>query len=73
VGVSCTLKEILYGPAKVDDGSQNLIGAMKLSMGSLGVRNIKEMQTVEIAVTPSIKTEGKIYQSFLKAMSHKEK
>ncbi|MCK9266211.1 GuaB3 family IMP dehydrogenase-related protein [bacterium] len=72
VGVSCTLKEILYGPAKVDDGSQNLIGALKLSMGSLGTKNIKEMHTVEMAVTPSIKTEGKIYQSLLKAVNKKE-
>jgi len=71
VGVSCTLKEILFGPAKVDDGSQNLIGALRLSMGSLGVRNIKEMQMVEVAVTPSIKTEGKVYQSLLKAMNKK--
>ena len=67
VGVSCTLKEILFGPAKVDDGSQNLIGALKLSMGSLGVRNIKEMQMVEIAISSSFKTEGKIYQSILRS------
>jgi len=67
VGVSCTLKEILFGPAKVDDGSQNLIGALKLSMGSLGARNIKEMQMVEIAISSSFKTEGKIYQSILRS------
>ncbi|MDD3725793.1 MAG: GuaB3 family IMP dehydrogenase-related protein [Candidatus Ratteibacteria bacterium] len=67
VGVSCTLKEILFGPAKVDDGSQNLMGALKLSMGSLGVRNIKEMQMVEIAISSSFKTEGKIYQSILRS------
>ena len=72
VGVSCTLKEILFGPARVDDGSQNLMGALKLSMGSLGVKNLKEMQLVEIAVTPSIKTEGKIYQSLLKQARKKE-
>lgn len=69
VGVSCTLKEILFGPARVDDGSQNLMGALKLSMGSLGVKNIREMQMVEVAVTPSIKTEGKIYQSLVKQMA----
>ena len=67
VGTSCTLKEILFGPAKVDDGSQNLIGALKLSMASLGVKNIKEMQLVEIAIAPSVKTEGKIYQAAKKA------
>ncbi|MCM8776845.1 MAG: GuaB3 family IMP dehydrogenase-related protein [Candidatus Omnitrophica bacterium] len=73
VGVSCTLKEILLGPAKVDDGSQNLMGALKLSMGSLGVRNIKEMQMVEIAISSSFKTEGKIYQSILRASTGKNK
>ncbi len=73
VGVSCTLKEILFGPARVDDGSQNLMGALKLSMGSLGVKNIKEMQLVEMAVTPSIKTEGKIYQSLIKQMTRNKK
>lgn len=68
VGISGTLKEILFGPAKVDDGSQNLIGALKLSMASLGARNIKEMQMVEIAIAPSVKTEGKIYQTARKAL-----
>lgn len=62
VGTTGTLKEILFGPAKVDDGSQNLIGALKTSMGSLGVINIKEMQDVEIIIAPSIQTEGKIFQ-----------
>lgn len=73
VGVSCTLKEILFGPAKVDDGSQNLMGALKLSMGSLGVRNIKEMQMVEIAISSSFKTEGKIYQAVLRSSPGKNK
>jgi IMP dehydrogenase len=73
VGVSCTLKEILFGPARVDDGSQNLMGALKLSMGSLGAKNIKEMQMVEMAVTPSIKTEGKIYQSLVRSMARNKK
>ncbi len=69
LGVSGTLKEILFGPARVDDGSQNLIGALKLSMGCVGARNIKEMQMIEIAIAPSVKTEGKIYQSAKKAIS----
>lgn len=62
VGTTGTLKEILFGPAKVDDGSQNLIGALKTSMGSLGALNIKEMHNVEIIIAPSIQTEGKIFQ-----------
>ncbi|MCM8799274.1 MAG: GuaB3 family IMP dehydrogenase-related protein [Candidatus Omnitrophica bacterium] len=62
VGTTGTLEEILFGPAKVDDGSQNLIGALATSMGSLGVKNIKEMHDVEIIISPSIQTEGKIFQ-----------
>lgn len=62
VGTTGSLKEILFGPAKVDDGSQNLIGALKTSMGSLGASNLKEMQDVEIIIAPSIQTEGKIFQ-----------
>jgi IMP dehydrogenase len=62
VGTSGTLKEILMGPARVDDGSQNLVGALKTSMGSLGARNIKEMHDVEIILAPSIQTEGKVFQ-----------
>jgi len=62
VGSTGTLKDILFGPAKVDDGSQNLMGALKTSMGSLGASDIKEMQGVEIIIAPSIQTEGKIFQ-----------
>ena len=62
VGISGTLKEILFGPAKVDDGSQNLIGALTTCMGSLGVTNIRQMHDVEIIIAPSIQTEGKIFQ-----------
>ncbi len=62
VGISGTLKEILVGPAKVDDGSQNFVGALKTSMGSLGARNISEMHDVEIILAPSIQTEGKVFQ-----------
>lgn len=62
VGTTGKLKEILYGPAKVDDGSQNIVGALKTSMGSLGAASIKEMQCVEMIIAPSIQTEGKVFQ-----------
>ena len=62
VGTTGALEEILFGPAKVDDGSQNLVGALRTSMGLLGARNIKEMHDVEIIIAPSIQTEGKIFQ-----------
>ena len=62
VGTSATLEQILYGPAELDDGSQNLIGALRTSMGNLGTKNINEMQSCEIIIAPAIKTEGKLLQ-----------
>lgn len=62
VGTIGTLKEILHGPAKYDDGSMNFSGALKTSMGTLGASNIKEMQHVDVVIAPSILTEGKVYQ-----------
>ncbi|MBN1354457.1 MAG: GuaB3 family IMP dehydrogenase-related protein [Candidatus Omnitrophica bacterium] len=63
VGTSGTLSEILLGPARTDDGTQNLVGALMTSMGNLGARNIKEMHSVEIIIAPSIQTEGKVFQA----------
>ncbi len=62
VGTTGALQEILFGPAKVDDGSQNLVGALRTSMGSLGCANIQEMHDVEMIIAPSIQTEGKVFQ-----------
>lgn len=62
VGTCGSLEQILYGPAEMDDGSQNLIGALRTSMGSVGAMNIKEMQITEIIIAPAIKTEGKLLQ-----------
>lgn len=62
VGIKGTLREILFGPSTVTDGTMNLIGALRVAMGSLGARNIQEMQRVEIAIAPSIWTEGKQLQ-----------
>lgn len=63
VGTTGSLEQILYGPAELDDGSQNLVDALKTSMGNIGAKNIKEMQLAEIIIAPSIQTEGKIFQS----------
>ena len=62
VGTIGSLKEILLGPAKYDDGSMNLAGALRTSMGTLGAANLKEMQQVEVVIAPSLLTEGKVYQ-----------
>lgn len=63
VGVTGSLKQILFGPASVDDGSQNLVGAIMTCMGSVGARNIREFQETEIIIAPSIRTEGKLFQT----------
>ncbi|HEY3417294.1 MAG TPA: GuaB3 family IMP dehydrogenase-related protein [Armatimonadota bacterium] len=62
VGVRGSLEEIILGPAKRDDGLMNYIGAVKLSMGSIGARNLREMQKAELVVAPSMPTEGKVEQ-----------
>ncbi|GAC1570199.1 MAG: hypothetical protein NVS3B18_02090 [Candidatus Dormibacteria bacterium] len=61
-GVKAPLREMLFGPAHVDDGSMNLVGALKNAMGVCGARNVKEFQETEMVIAPSIKTEGKMQQ-----------
>jgi len=62
VGTTGTLEQILFGPAILDDGSQNLMGALKTSMGNLGAATIRDMHGVELIIAPAIKTEGKVFQ-----------
>nr|WP_199323764.1 MULTISPECIES: GuaB3 family IMP dehydrogenase-related protein [unclassified Leptolyngbya] len=62
VGTTGTLEQILRGPAQLDDGTHNLLGALQTSMGTLGAKDIKEMQQVEVVIAPSLLTEGKVYQ-----------
>jgi len=62
VGSTGSLERIIKGPALLDDGTHNLIGAIRTSMSTLGAKNIKEMQKVEIVIAPSLLTEGKVYQ-----------
>ncbi len=62
VGKTGSLQQILRGPAGLDDGTHNLLGALKTSMGTLGARTLKEMQQVEVVIAPSLLTEGKVYQ-----------
>ncbi|MCE0523046.1 MAG: GuaB3 family IMP dehydrogenase-related protein [Methylacidiphilales bacterium] len=63
VGVTGSLKQILFGPATVDDGSQNLVGAIATCMGNVGAKTIREFQETEIIIAPSIKSEGKLFQT----------
>lgn len=62
VGVTGTLEEILFGPASLDDGSQNLVGALMTCMGNVGAASVREFQETEIIIAPSIKSEGKLFQ-----------
>jgi IMP dehydrogenase len=62
VGTIGTLDRILFGPADVTDGSENLIGALRQSMAALGARTIRDMQRVEMVYAPSTQTEGKSWQ-----------
>ena len=62
VGTKGSLKEILYGPTSKTDGTQNLIGALKICMGMVGAFTIKDLQAAKLMMAPSIKTEGKHYQ-----------
>ncbi len=63
VGTTGSLRQILFGPAEVDDGSQNLVGAITTCMGNVGASNLAEFQQTEIIIAPSIKTEGKLFQT----------
>jgi IMP dehydrogenase len=54
-----TLQEILVGPARENDGTLNLFGALRTSMATTGYGTIKEFQKADVVVAPAIKTEGK--------------
>jgi IMP dehydrogenase len=62
VGTTGPMEQILLGPARRDDGTMNLFGALRLSMASCGAHTIREMQRVEIVVAPAVSTEGKAIQ-----------
>lgn len=62
VGRTGTLRDILFGPARVDDGSQNLIEALRTAMGMCGARTVRQMQAAEVIIAPALVTEGKTMQ-----------
>jgi len=62
VGIQAGLEQILFGPAGVDDGSQNLMGALKMAMGVCGATNLAEFQQTEMVIAPAIVSEGKLHQ-----------
>jgi IMP dehydrogenase len=62
VGTVGSLEKILFGPADVTDGTQNLVGALRQSMAALGARDIRAMQRVEMVYAPAVAVEGKSWQ-----------
>ena len=62
VGQHTSVEKLLFGPTSRTDGTENLAGALRTSMGSVGARTIADMQQAEMIIAPAIKTEGKIYQ-----------
>ncbi len=62
VGIAGPLEQILFGPAFTEDGTLNLVGAIRTCMGSVGARTIRELQLTELIIAPTIKTEGKVFQ-----------
>jgi len=62
VGIAGSMEEILLGPARRDDGTMNLFGALRLSMASCGARTLADMQRTEIVVATALPTEGKSVQ-----------
>ncbi len=57
-----TLREILLGPAPVNDGTMNLFGALRTSMATTGYQTLKEFQKAEVMIAPALQTEGKSLQ-----------
>jgi IMP dehydrogenase len=59
---TASLEEIVVGPAHENDGTLNLMGALRTSMATCGYESIHDFQKAELMLAPSIKTEGKQLQ-----------
>jgi IMP dehydrogenase len=57
-----SLEEIVIGPARENDGTLNLMGALRTSMATCGYESIHDFQKAELMLAPAIKTEGKALQ-----------
>jgi len=57
-----TLEEIVIGPARENDGTLNLMGALRTAMATCGYESIHDFQKAEIMLAPAITTEGKVLQ-----------
>ena len=57
-----SLREIITGPARENDGTFNLMGALRTSMATCGYQDIAEFNRAELMVAPALQTEGKQLQ-----------
>ncbi len=62
VGTKGTLKQLMHGPSSVTNGTQNLVGALRVAMGMCGAYTVRDFHKTEMVIAPAIKTEGKHYQ-----------
>ena len=62
VGTVGSMERILFGPSRVTDGTENLVGALRQSMAALGAADIRAMQQVEMVYAPAVAVEGKSWQ-----------
>jgi len=58
-----SLQDILIGPARENDGTFNLMGALKTSMATCGYHDIAEFNRAELMIAPALQTEGKALQT----------
>jgi IMP dehydrogenase len=58
-----TIQQILQGPAHENDGSFNLMGALRTSMATTGYKDLAEFNRAELMIAPALQTEGKALQS----------
>jgi IMP dehydrogenase len=58
-----SLEEILIGPAHENDGTFNLMGALRTSMATCGYQDLAEFNRAELMIAPSLQTEGKQLQT----------
>jgi len=57
-----SLEQILLGPANENDGTFNLMGALRTSMATTGYEDIPSFHRAEVMVAPALQTEGKQLQ-----------
>jgi IMP dehydrogenase len=58
-----TLESIVKGPAHENDGTFNLMGALRTSMATCGYKDLAEFNRAELMIAPALQTEGKALQA----------